>query len=69
MASKGRKTNKSVVKRFKITGSGKVMTSKPGRRHIAATKNRKRKRRLAKPLALSESEYPRVKSALPFGGR
>ena len=31
---KGIKTRKAVAKRFKITGTGKVMRSRAGRRHL-----------------------------------
>jgi large subunit ribosomal protein L35 len=41
---KGIKTKKSVAKRFKITGTGKVLRSHAGRRHLAQTKNAKRRR-------------------------
>ena len=36
---KGIKTKKSVAKRFKINGTGKVMRSCAGKRHLLATKN------------------------------
>ena len=41
-----KKTRKSVAKRFKRTASGKILHKKPGRRHLAASKTRKQKRRL-----------------------
>ena len=40
------KTRKAVVKRFKKTATGKITHKKPGRRHLAACKTRKQKRRL-----------------------
>ena len=40
------KTNKSVAKRFKITGGGKVKRHKCGKRHLNAHKSGKHKRRL-----------------------
>ena len=40
------KTRKAVAKRFKVTGSGKVLRRKQGKRHILQKKNRKRKRNL-----------------------
>ena len=43
-----RKTKKSAAKRFKVTASGKILFGKPGRRHLASSKNRKRMRRLGK---------------------
>ncbi len=61
-----RKTKKSVAKRFKITGTGKVMASQSGRRHLAGSKNRKRKRHLAKSKQTDVTDTYRIKSNLPF---
>ena len=41
-----KKTRKAVTKRFKESGTGKILHKKPGRRHLAACKTRKQKRRL-----------------------
>ena len=41
-----KKTRKAVAKRFKKSANGKIMHKKPGRRHLAASKTRKQKRRL-----------------------
>jgi large subunit ribosomal protein L35 len=61
-----RKTKKSVAKRFKITGTGKVLASQSGRRHLAGSKNRKRKRHLAKMKQTDKTDTYRIKSNLPF---
>jgi large subunit ribosomal protein L35 len=45
MASKN-KTNKSVKKRIKVTGTGKLKYAKVGRRHLNAHMTSKRKRQL-----------------------
>lgn len=58
------KTRKSVAKRFKITATGKVLASKSGRRHLAASKNRKRMRRLGKKFGLAEGDAVRVKASM-----
>ncbi len=42
------KTRKSVVKKFKVTGTGKLIRKSPGRRHLLAHKSSKRKRSLQK---------------------
>ena len=47
MASKN-KTNKSVKKRVKVTGTGKLKYAKVGRRHLNAHMTGKRKRQLRK---------------------
>ena len=38
------KTNSSAKKRFKVTGTGKIMYQKPFKRHILTKKSTKRKR-------------------------
>lgn len=48
------KTKKAIKKRFKITGTGKLMRSKQGRRHILTKKSPKRKRHLKNPAVVSE---------------
>jgi large subunit ribosomal protein L35 len=61
-----RKTKKSVAKRFKVTGSGKILRRKPGLRHLASSKNAKRKRKLGKAGLVHETMEARVKECLPF---
>ncbi len=60
------KTKKAVAKRFKVTAKGKVVTSRAGRRHLAASKNRKRMRSLGKPKTVDPSDLSRVIDNLPF---
>jgi large subunit ribosomal protein L35 len=61
------KTRKAVAKRFKITGTGKVLRSHATRRHLMATKNAKRKRQLAKSALVHHTDVHRIKANLPFG--
>ncbi len=61
-----RKTKKAVAKRFKVTGTGKVLRSQAQRRHLLASKSAKRKRLLAKSALVDESDVARVKENLPF---
>ena len=61
------KTRKAVAKRFKITGSGKVMRNRQGKRHLLAHKSTKQKRRLGKSAVLDDSDANRVIKNLPFG--
>ena len=63
---KGIKTKKSVAKRFKITGTGKVLRSRAGRRHLAQTKNAKRLRRLGKRTTVDRTDVYRITQNLPF---
>ena len=60
------KTRKAVAKRFKVTGSGKVLRRKQGKRHILQKKTRKRKRNLRKATLVSDADLKNVKASLPF---
>jgi large subunit ribosomal protein L35 len=61
-----RKTKKAVAKRFKITGTGKVLRSHAGRRHLLQSKSAKRKRHLAKAEVLDSTDVARITENLPF---
>ena len=63
------KTRKSVAKRFKVTGTGKVLRSQSMRRHLLGSKSAKRKRLLAKSALVDESDVGRIKENLPFSNR
>ena len=63
---KGIKTKKSVAKRFKITATGKAINFPAGRRHLAQSKNAKRRRRLAKASVVHETDHYRITQNLPF---
>ncbi len=60
------KTRKAVAKRFKVTGTGKVLRRKQGKRHLLQNKNRKRKRNLGKATLVSDADIKNVKENLPF---
>jgi len=60
------KTRKSVAKRFKVTGTGKLLRRKQGKRHLAESKTRKRKRRLGKAAVVSDADVKRIMENLPF---
>jgi len=58
------KTRSSVAKRFKVTGTGKILRRKHGKRHILQKKNRKRKRNLGKATLVSDADITNVKRNL-----
>jgi large subunit ribosomal protein L35 len=60
------KTRKSAAKRYKVTGSGKVLYKKQGLRHILTKKSTKRKRSLRHAGILSKAEAKKVKVLLPY---
>ncbi|MBX9744150.1 MAG: 50S ribosomal protein L35 [Chlamydiales bacterium] len=50
------KTKKAVAARFRVTGTGKLKRTRPGRRHILTKKSSKRKRSLAKARLVDEGQ-------------
>ena len=60
------KTHKGASKRFKKTGTGKVMRSHAFSRHILTSKTRKRKRKLHKQVMADSTNQPSLKRMLPY---
>jgi large subunit ribosomal protein L35 len=60
------KTHKGASKRFKVTGTGKVMRHQAFARHILTKKAANRKRHLGKSAAVSDADTPTVKKMLPY---
>ena len=48
------KTNKSISKRVKVTGTGKMLRHKPAAGHLKSTKSPKRIRRFRKSTSVSD---------------
>ena len=63
---KGSRTRKAVAKRFKITGTGKVVRARAGRRHLLSTKSPKRRRGLRASPVVDKTDQDRVLRNLPF---
>lgn len=63
---KGIKTRKAVAKRFKVTGTGKVLRRRAGLRHLAQGKNPKRRRALGKAAVVDKTDNYRILQNLPF---
>jgi large subunit ribosomal protein L35 len=59
------KTHRGAAKRFKKTGSGKIVRSKSNKQHILTKKSPKRKRRLRKSGLVASVDEKRVKQMLP----
>ncbi len=60
------KTRKAVAKRFKISGTGKILRYSSGRSHILTKKSKKRKRRLKKTKVLLGTRAKTIKRMLPY---
>jgi large subunit ribosomal protein L35 len=61
------KTNKSVAKRFKLTGKGKVKRRQANKSHILTKKAPKRKRHLRDAKIAAKGDARRVKRMLQAG--
>lgn len=59
------KTRKSASKRFRFTGTGKIIRRKAYKRHILESKTSKQKRRLSKDVLISGSDAARVRAMMP----
>ncbi|MBI4024042.1 MAG: 50S ribosomal protein L35 [Verrucomicrobia bacterium] len=60
------KTNKAVKKRFKISGTGKVLRNRAGRRHLAGSKKSKKCRAARRWQEADTTDTQRVIKNLPF---
>ena len=67
MAKMKLKTNRSAAKRFKVTGSGKVMRRKGWKGHLLSGKNATRKRRLSGSVEVNKDNRENIKRMLPYG--
>ncbi len=61
------KTNRGAAKRFKTTGSGKIVRNKAFANHILTKKNAKRKRNLRKSALVDSANLRQVARLLPYG--
>jgi len=58
------KTHSGAKKRFKVTGSGKLMREQANRRHLLEVKSSKRTRKLAGDQPVAPADVKRVKRLL-----
>jgi large subunit ribosomal protein L35 len=58
------KTHSGSKKRFRVTGTGKVMHEQPGMRHNFESKSSHRTRRLSQDQVIGKSENRRIKKLL-----
>jgi len=64
------KTHKATAKRFKITGTGRVMRTKGGKSHLRRRKSSRVKRSLDKMQAVStNAQARRIKTLAPYLGK
>ncbi len=58
------KTHSGAKKRFRVTGSGKIMRERAGKRHLLEHKSSRRTRRLTGDVELSPADTKAVKRML-----
>lgn len=61
------KTHKGTAKRFKVSGSGKLMRRRACQSHILEKKSPKRKRKFKKELVVKSTDEKNVKKLLAIG--
>ena len=61
------KTHSGSKKRFRKTATGKLRGRRAYSSHILEKKSPKRKRRMAKPVVISDNDAPRVRRLLGKG--
>ena len=58
------KTHSGAKKRFRVTGSGKLMREQTNKRHLLEVKSSRRKRRLAQDPSVAKADVRQVKKLL-----
>ena len=66
MAKLKLKTKRAAAKRFKVTGTGKLVRNKAYKSHILTKKTTKRKRGLRKDTVLDQTNVKTMKKILPY---
>jgi len=60
------KTHKGAAKRFKKTGTGKIIRHHAFARHILTSKSPKRKRKLREDAVADPADQPKLERMLPY---
>ncbi len=60
------KTHRGAAKRFKKTGSGRIVHQKQGKRHILTKMRTKRKRHLRERGEVSPADHKRIGQLIPY---
>jgi len=60
------KTVKGVKERFKVTGTGKLIGRRAGKRHLLAHRRAKTKRQLRRPMQLARADVRAIQQLIPY---
>jgi large subunit ribosomal protein L35 len=60
------KTRKAAARRFRATGSGKIMRRKAGKSHLLQHKTSARKRSLSQAVVVHETNEENIRLMMPY---
>ena len=60
------KTHKGVARRINVTGRGKLVRFRTGRRHLLTRRNPNRMRKLRKPTEVSKNQDASIRRLIPY---
>ncbi len=63
------KTRRSLKRRFRVTGTGKIMRTKIGKSHLRRNKAKRTKRTYSQSIELHPADKKRMKNVFPAGLR
>lgn len=61
------KTHKSTKRRFRITGTGKIMHSRQGKSHLRLKKPPRVKRQYSVDVVINPANETRIRRLMPYG--
>ncbi|KAH7404814.1 hypothetical protein KP509_15G044500 [Ceratopteris richardii] len=60
------KTHQASAKRFRVTGSGRIVCRRAGKQHLLWKKTTRRRKRLSKMALVEKADYENITHALPY---
>lgn len=61
------KTHKATARRFRVSGSGKLMRTRQGKSHLRRNKSARAKRDYDEMFVVSKVDAPRIRKLIPYG--
>jgi large subunit ribosomal protein L35 len=61
------KTRRAAAKRFRITGTGKIMRRRSRTKHLLEWKSAKQKRALGRDMVLEKGDAKKARVMMPYG--
>ena len=60
------KSHSGLKKRIKISGRGKIMFAKPGKRHLLINKSKRQKAKYNRGMPVNHGDQKKIKQLLPM---